>query len=102
MLCLRSITHETRPREKRIAKKQKTENQSTNAVIPPTPASRPQIKTAQQPDQLCVVKLYAFLVVGGRQELERASLQPLVPNTKTIAIPKQDFHPVAIAIHEQE
>jgi hypothetical protein len=78
MLCLRSITHETRPREKGIAKKQKTENQSTNAVIPPTPASRPQIEPAEQPDQLCVVKLYAFPVVGGRQELERASLQPLV------------------------
>jgi len=51
---------------------------------------------------LGIVKLNAFLVVGGRQKLKRASLQSLVPNAKSIAIPKQDLHPIAIAIHEQE
>jgi hypothetical protein len=91
---LRSITHETRPRGKRIAKKQKTEKQSTHTMIPPPLATRFQIKSAKQ--------LNAFLAVGGCQDLERASLQPLVPDAKSIAIPKQDLDPVAIAIHEQE
>jgi hypothetical protein len=51
---------------------------------------------------LRIVKLDAFTVVCGYQELERAPLEPLVPNAKSIAIPEQDLHPIAIAIHEQE
>jgi hypothetical protein len=102
MSCLRSITHETRPRGKRIAEKQKTENQSTNTMIPPPLTARPQIKSAKQLHQLRIIQLNAFLAVGGCQDLERASLQPLVPDAKSIAIPKQDLDPVAIAIHEQE
>ena len=40
--------------------------------------------------------------VCGRKKLKRASLQPFVPNAKSVAIPKQDLDPIAIAIHEQE
>jgi hypothetical protein len=74
----------------------------TNSTIPTTPASRLQIDAAQQPGQLGIVQLDALLVVCGRKKLKRASLQPLVPNAKPIAIPKQDLDPIAIAIHEQE
>jgi hypothetical protein len=73
-----------------------------NATVPPSPPSRPQIETAEQLDQLGIVQLNAFLVIGGRQQLERASLQSLVPNAKSIAVPEQDLHSVATAIHEQE
>jgi hypothetical protein len=51
---------------------------------------------------LAVVQLNAFLTLGGRQELKRASLQPLVPNAESIPIPEQDLKPIAIAIQEQE
>jgi hypothetical protein len=51
---------------------------------------------------LAVVQLNAFLTLGGREELKRASLQPLVPNAESIPIPEQDLEPVAIAIQEQE
>jgi hypothetical protein len=102
MLCLRSITHETHQRSKRIAEKQKNKNQSTNTMIPPPLTARLQIKSAKQLHQLRIIKLNAFLAVGARQQLERASLQSLIPNAKPIEIPKQNLDPVAVAIHEQE
>jgi hypothetical protein len=75
---------------------------STDAAIPPPPASRPQVEPAQHLDQLGIVQLNAFFTLGGRQELKRASLQPLVPNAESIPIPKQDLEPIALAIQEQE
>jgi len=75
---------------------------STDAAIPPPPASRPQVEPAQHPDQLGIVQLNAFFTLGGRQELKRASLQALVPNAESIPIPKQDLEPIALAIQEGE
>jgi hypothetical protein len=40
--------------------------------------------------------------MGGREQLKRSPLQSLVEDRKPIAIPKQDFHPIAITIQEQE
>jgi hypothetical protein len=75
---------------------------STGTVIPSPTASRPQVEPAEQLDQLGIVQLNAFLIIGGRQELKRALLQPLVPNAESIPIPEQDLEPIAIAIEKQE
>jgi hypothetical protein len=84
------------------AKTVEHQNTSANAAIPFPPPARSQIEPAQQPDQLPVVKLNAFIVVGGRQSLERPSLKALVENAEAVVIPEEDLEPIAVAIHEQE
>jgi len=64
-------------------------------------ASGRQIKSAQQADQLSIGEFHA-LPVGGRQQLERTSLQTLVENAKTVLVPKQELQTITLPVHEQE
>ena len=69
-------------------------------MVSSTSASRSQIESAEQLDELGIVQLDAFLVIGGCEKLKRATLQSLVPNAEPIAIPEQDLDSIAFAVHE--
>jgi hypothetical protein len=61
-----------------------------------------QIDATQDLRQLGIVQLNALLFTGCLREFKRASLQPFVPNAKTVLIPEQDLDSTAIAADEQK
>jgi len=51
---------------------------------------------------LPAVEFDALLALGRHGQLKQARLKPLVPDAKTVAVPVQDFDPVAGAVKEDE
>jgi hypothetical protein len=79
-----------------------SKNLTDASVPPPSSATVLQIQSTEHPVELAASQFNALLAFSGYWQLKDANFKPLVPNAKTISVPKQNLDPVTLTIEEQK
>jgi len=75
---------------------------STTTVIPSSSTAALEVNTTQQIRQLRVGQFDSLLAALEIRKLKSASLQSLIKNAESVAIPEEDLDAVATTVEKQE
>jgi hypothetical protein len=78
------------------------ESLSNSSVPPPSSATVLQIQSTEHSIELAASQFNALFSFVGNWQLKDANFKSLVPNTKTVGVPKQNLDPVTRTIEEQK